>query len=83
MRLFFKIVSIYTLIATMFAILLGIYNVFAYSMLVGFFFVGLYIFAIVSVVICLIKFVDQLKEKIKPIIKFLEKFSKWFPKVKV
>lgn len=78
MKLFFKVVSIYAIFATLIALLLGIYKVFELSILAGVFFTGIYVFSIASIVICIFKFLDQLKEKIQPLIKKLEKLKKWF-----
>lgn len=78
MKLLFKVTLIYACIFSIIGILLGIYKVFELSMFAGFFLTGIYIASIVAIVLLLIKFLDQLKEKIQPFIKKLEKFKKCF-----
>lgn len=78
MKLFLKVVFIYALFATLIALLLGIYKVFELSILAGVFFTGIYVFSIASIVMFIFKFLEQLKEKIQPLIKKLEKLKKWF-----
>lgn len=77
MKLLFKTTLIYALIFTIAGILLGIYKIFELSLFAGIFFTGIYIASIVAIVLLLMKFLDQLKEKIQPFIKKLEKLKKW------
>lgn len=78
MKTFFKAILIYALFATLIAILLGIYQLFQFSILLGTFFLGLYAGSITGICVLAMKFLDNLKEKINPIIKKLEKLKKWF-----
>lgn len=78
MKLLFKTTLVYALIFSIIGILLGIYKIFELSLFAGIFLTGIYVASIVAVVLLLMKFLDQLKEKIQPLIKKLEKLKKWF-----